>query len=144
MEERKENESLTSHEVGWRGKKKHRRGRNGNLNVDPKCPQAVPNSNLANDCNMEWLCILKKAHGRWVGSRLSVSVSDLLPTTWLARVSSASICTIWWCWWEDILVESFCHMEQLSQTCLLHWVTISSKSSVLFLPFNDSPCIINF
>lgn len=53
-------------------------------------------------------------------SRLSILVSDLLPTAWLARMSSASLHTIWCCWWEDLLVDSFCHMEQLSQICLLH------------------------
>ena len=144
MEERKENESLTSHGAGWRGKR-HRGDRNGNLNADPKFPQTVPNSSLANGCNSEWLCIPKKAQGRWVESRLSVSVSDSLLTAWLARMSPASLSTIWRCWWEDLLVESFCLMEQLSQICSTESpFQVRAQCSVLFSSFKDCPCIINF
>lgn len=59
MEGRTENESLTPHGVGWRRKGE----RNDNLSTDLKFPQTVPNSNLANDCNLERLHILKKHRG---------------------------------------------------------------------------------
>lgn len=76
-------------------------------------------------------------------SSLRVPVSDLLPTAWIACVSSAPLRTMWWCWWEDLLVENFCRLVHPPRICLLLWVTISIRS-VHFLPFSDSPCIINF
>jgi len=62
MEERTENESLTPHGVGRRGKR-YRGERNDSLSTDLKFPQTVPNSNLANDHNLERLHILKKHRG---------------------------------------------------------------------------------
>lgn len=59
-------------------------------------------------------------------------------------MSSASLHTIWRCWWEDLLVKNVCSLLHFPWICLLLWVTISIRRSVLFLLLNDSPCITSF